>query len=258
MSNSKNINSKNIALAPSQDHADAQALATHIVNIARIKSSRTTAKEATSRAVEALLTFMREHSLFEEFLQSTRPKHVLTLRISAISNWYYRYKFRQLSSINAVDKKELIALAKHYEKLINKLEALSPVTRLYVFTDFFEQDKEAMDPFAKTRATLEGDLEIIRRLIAKSRGRGSLEISHIKEVVEIAARLFTRCSRRRFKINWTAVGPNRNEFVALDSLFVETLLKAIDPEITFANVRTALREIPVQDEVRIHQSTDSE
>lgn len=223
-----------------------KAVVGHLLNVAKVKSSERLAKQATDRAAKDVTEFMKKHDReFKGFLNSAKPEHALRMRLSRISKRYFLHKYNQTSSINNVNKKELFDLAQQYEKLIQKLDSLSPASHIYFAVGFYEYGIEANDFLSKTKDKLSSDLEVLRSLVSKNRGRGSPEIPHVKSAAEAAAMLFTRCSGRRFKKNIHTTRRGGKEFVELDSLFVETLLRGIDPEITFANVRTALKAIPV-------------
>ncbi|RDL49744.1 hypothetical protein BLJAPNOD_00852 [Ensifer sp. M14] len=222
-----------------------RAAAAHLLNLTNLKSSKAIARRATDRAITEVMKFMETHALFDEFLHSVKSEHVLRMKILEISKRYIKEKHVQHSSLNDIDKQELERLAKSYEKLILDLESLSPASRVYFATAFYENDLKPYDFFSETKNKLSSDWQIIRSLVSKKRGRGSLEIPHVKGAAEAAALLFTQCSSRRFKKNIRTTRKGGQEFIELDSLFVETLLKAMDPEITFANVRTALKAVPV-------------
>lgn len=227
--------------------SDPEMIATtvHLVNLMNVKSSPKVAKQATQRSVAAITDFMRGHALFAEFLLCAMPHHVLRMRISRICRRYFHEKYIHKASITDVSKKELETLEKNYENLILNLKSLSPGSRVYIATSFYENDLKPYDFFSETENKLTSDLHLIRNLIRKRRGRGSPEITYVKNAAEATVPLFERCSGRRFKKNIHTTHRGGQEFIELDSLFVETLLKAIDPEITFANVRTALKAIPV-------------
>lgn len=218
---------------------DASALANeHAENWTIYQASNRYSQAFAVRALDVIDEHMTSDRRRFDRYHRLEDKRSIDGAVFNLAKRYYRQKADYLLVANRFERTGVVKLAEAYRSLIGAFEELSAESVTYINLER-AHSKFSFDILP----TLKADFEFLSLL---SETLPERELPYVKMAVCEASKIYQMCSGSTVSRNINPLTNGRTKLAEFESPgpdFVFTLLIALDPSITAANVRTYIRSL---------------
>lgn len=210
----------------------------HAENWTIYKTSSRYSQALAVRALDAIHEHIGDRRPGFDKYRRLKDKRSIDAAVFNLAKRYYRQKADYLLVANRFERTGVVKLAEAYRSLIGAFEELTAESVTYINLERVHS-KFSFDILP----TLKADFEFLSLL---SETLPERELPYVKMAVREASKIYQMCSGSTVSRN---INPLTNgqtkleEFESPGPHFVFTLLFALDPSITAANVRTYIRSL---------------